>query len=101
MTKTEDFFRSLTARKGVRLMALYYLVIHMGTYMQQSQLAKLIGCHPQSVRAAIDPLKEHEIWKGYIEVEKIGTLVAYRAIEGKPTNLLRDAVQLVRNEYGE
>lgn len=101
MTKTEHFFRSLVARESVRIMALFYLVSHMGTYMQQSQLAKLIGCHPQSVRDAINPLQEHKMWEGCIEVEKIGTAVVYRAIEGKPTNLLRDFVQSVRNEYGE
>lgn len=100
-TDAENFLKTISARKGVRMLALYYLTRRFNDYVQLAEIAKWIGCHPRSVCFALDPLTEDSVWSSELEKRKIGTAVVYRLHNGPSTTLLKSFFEAVIKEFGE
>lgn len=98
----EKYLRTIETRKGVRLLALHYLIQynHLGKYVQLQQIARHIGCHPKAVSDALDPLLKDPLWSPHLEKQKVGTAVIYKATNGEPTILLKRFFDIIEEKYG-
>src|SRR6267378_4404444 len=93
--------RSLGGGEGVRLLSVYYLLNHSDRYVQRQEIADWIGCHPRSVKLAMDTLLKDEVWSGHLEVLEAKNAVLYKMkqADGEAPRFFKRIFDLIERQY--
>ena len=99
----EEFIRKISDRKGVRMLALFYLTDNsrFGTDVPLLDMADHFSVHPSSISNALDPLIEDSYFSTCLERKKFRNIVTYRINNTESGEAIKKFFDTARGTYNK